>query len=380
MLITSSIFFAACSRPLQISDSGYWAIEGASPKRHRFIEETIDAPLTLQAEFVIDGDTQFTSPPTIANGILFADSARQLHALSLMDSRNSNNRQWQLNLPGFFLSPTVAGERVFVRAESGDDGYLYALSVDASAKLWEYKFPKVGSQYDNLGGHVTAPVVAGDLIFVGAAETLIAFDVDKGSEIWRYQTVDPIASSVSVAGDLLYLADFERVYALEVATGAERWQFEHGTLTLYFAPVVFGERVIVTSFDRVIALDRQNGKILWEKQFDEMSMIPAAASTRYAFAKSTNQLFALDIQDGRMAWSYGATNFVSLPVVTENQLYIVTRADGGSQLRALNLADGQEVWRTSDAEYSNAAPIASGNAVYVRTVDGRILAYTSNTQ
>ena len=81
------------------------------------------------------------------------------------------------------------------------------------------------------------------------------------------------------------------------------------------------------------------------------------------------------MQSGEVIWNYATTNFLSLPALTDEHLYVVTRSDGGSQLRTLQQASGKELWRSEDLQLNNSAPIAAGGAIYIRTVDGGILGY-----
>ena len=87
------------------------------------------------------------------------------------------------------------------------------------------------------------------------------------------------------------------------------------------------------------------------------------------------EVAALDRATGEVDWSYQVMDFISLPALTGEQLYVVTRVGGKSQLRALNLADGQEIWQVENMRLSNAAPVVAGGQVYVRTVDGSVLSY-----
>lgn len=353
-----------------------WPMEGRSPERSRTTADAVHPPLALAQLYKIGGDTQYASPVSVAQGALFADGDHTLHALAV----DSATEQWRINLPGSFLSPAVEGDAVYVRAEAGDDGYLVALSRDGGAKLWEYKFPVVGSDYNNIGGHVTSPVVADGLVLVAASNQLSAFHAGSGDLAWSFAMEEPAASSATIADDLVFVADFLHLYALDLASGAERWRFAHDVATLYFAPVVAEDRVFITSNNLVYALDRGDGHILWSKQIGDLQLVPAAALGEQVYIKSANDLFAVNVADGRTRWEYAAGDFVSLPALTDQHAYVITRTGGDSQLRALQQNDGVEAWKIDEFDYSNAAPVVAGGRVYARTVDGQVAAYQPETR
>jgi len=356
------------------SGHGEWAMEGYSLARDRATADDIEPPLRVRQEFAVGGDTQHGSPVGVARGLLFVEGAGKLHVLAL----ESGDEQWVFNLAGTFLSPAVAGNRVFVRAESGEEGYIFALEADSGLKLWQFKFPYVGSTYGDFGGHVTSPVVAEGLVLVGASRSLYALDAETGEQRWMFDTHDPVASSATVAGSNVYLTDFTRLYAIDLETGEESWSFGYGTMSLFFAPVIIGDAVIVTSFDTVYALDRRSGDVVWARSVaGGEDLVPSAAAGDHVYVKTSQRLYALDRQNGDLVWSYQAGDFVSLPTVAGGQIYVVTRAGGRGQLRALRLSDGQEMWQIEEARLANAAPVAAGARVYVRTVDCSVLVFAS---
>lgn len=358
----------------EVSAYGAWPMEGYGPLRNRDTEELLALPLNPQTSYTAAGAAQYASPVTIADGVLYAEGDRKLHAIAL----SGGAERWQIDLNGSFFSPAVMDGTVFVRAESGNDGYVIALQADSGAKLWQYKFPAVGSAYDNIGGHVTSPVVASGLLIVGAAETIVALDTHSGREVWTYTTEFPVISSVSIANETLYAADFSRLYALDLKTGQERWRFDHGQLALYFAPILVEDEVAIAGYDTIYLLDRNTGKVVWSKRFDDTQVIPAGASEDAIYVKSTNRFWALDRISGNVRWNYAATNFVSLPAITRDQIYVVTRSDGGSQIRALAQADGQELWRVDQAGLTNAAPVVAGGRLYARTSEGNVVVFASS--
>ncbi len=144
---------------------------------------------------------------------------------------------------------------------------------------------------------------------------------------------------------------------------------------VFFAPVVLADQVIITSFDTVYSLDRFTGQLLWTKQLPDLQIIPAGAYGEQIYVKSTNILVALDRSSGAELWRYATLNFISLPAVTQDHLYVIDRFGDGSHLLAIGRADGQEVWRSDKAQLARSAPTVALGRVFVRTENGRILVY-----
>lgn len=348
-----------------------WVVEGGTPGRSRATSDTVALPLRVVQDYSVGGDTQFTSPVGIAQGALLADGEETLYVLDAA----SGQERWRFNLPGAFFSPAVDDNRVFVRSESGQDGFVYALTLDRGDKLWQFRFPAVGSSYDNVGGHVTSPLVAGQRVLVGAAQSLYALDVESGAVAWEYQLQSPIASSVAVADGTVFVSDFTHLYALSLADGSEAWRFGFETVSLFFAPVILGDQVVITSYDTVYSLQRESGELAWAKQLPGLQLIPAGGYAEQVYVKSTNTLIALNNASGDELWRYASLNFVSLPVVTAEHLYVIDRFGDGSHLLALGRVDGQEAWRSEKARLARSAPVVAQGRLFVRTENGRILIY-----
>jgi outer membrane protein assembly factor BamB len=353
---------------------GEWPMEGFSPTRSRVTNESLTLPLRALSEYTINDPVEQSSPVAVSGGLLFVEGVHKLYALALEDGVV----RWQFPFVGAFFSPAVVEGVVYVRSETGEEGYVFALRADTGAKLWQYKFAKVGSTYDNIGGHVTSPVVVDGLVLVGAAQTLQALDAQSGKERWSYTSEFPIVSSAAVADETVYFADFMRLYAIDLANGRERWRFDHGKLSLYFAPILVDDQVALSGDDTIYMLERTTGALLWSREFANSVVIPAGASEQHLYVKSTNQLWALNRQDGVVAWNYATTNFVSLPAITLDHLYIITRSGGGSQVRALQQSDGAVLWQSNASELTNAAPAVAGGRVYVRAINGNVVVFSTS--
>jgi outer membrane protein assembly factor BamB len=370
--VSSNTLTALETEAGSLSDPNEWVMEGYSPRRDRTTPVHLPPPLKLGQELVIGEEIPVSSPVAVAGNLLLAEGSLALYALT-----REGQKRWSSPLPGAFLSPAVAGDTVFVRAESGEEGYIGALQTASGEKIWQFEFPQIGSSYSNLGGHVTSPVVVNGLVLVGAGQAFYALDAGTGQVVWVFYMEEPVSSSAAVSDETVFFTDFEQLYAVDRTTGAEQWRFEPGgeSIARLFAPVVNGEQVITSSGDTVYALNTSTGQLLWQWQTSLGNLIPAGAKGQQVYVKSVEQLYALDGATGTELWSFQGVNFVSLPAITAEHLYIVTRAGGKGQLRALNRSNGQELWQVEDKRLSNTAPVIANGQLYVRTVDGRLLIY-----
>ena len=125
-----------------------WSVEGGNEGRTRESESQLAPPLILEREIPIAESGEFVSPISYAEGFVYADGEASLHVFPA----TSDEAAWEIRLPGYFLSPLVKNKRVFVRAESAGVGFLFALDAQTGAKDWQFQFPQVGSEHQNIGG------------------------------------------------------------------------------------------------------------------------------------------------------------------------------------------------------------------------------------
>lgn len=350
-----------------------WLMEGGTAGRTRHSDFRLTPPLRLGPEIAVPDSGEFVSPVAYADGLLYADTEASLHVLHA----GTGEVAWEIQLPGYFLSPLVWRERVFVRAESGDTGYLFALDAGNGTKLWQFQFPAVGSEYQNIGGHVTSPVIANATLLVASARTLYALHPDTGDIQWETTLEEPVASSVAANEHMAYVSDFFHTYAVQMETGQEVWRFRGQEPSLFFAPVLWQDRVFVTNGRWLHALDAASGQELWQAEHDMAPLIPAGAVGDLVLSKTNRALVAFDVQTGERRWRYETLNFVALPSLADTYLYTLIRLGAGSHVVALDLATGQEIWRSPQMSLSRSAPVSAGGQLFVRSTEGAIISLQS---
>jgi outer membrane protein assembly factor BamB len=348
-----------------------WVMEGSNPSRTRSIEGALLLPLTQRREVRLDDDRGAGSPLTIARGIMFIESQHRLRAIDL----RSGAERWTFPLAGVYISPAVAGKYVFVRSEAGNKGQMLALDINTGKQLWAFT-PKRLSSPDNsyFGGHLTSPVVVDGAIFVGAGQEVYALDANTGAVRWTFAAKDYISSSATVSQGHVYISDFRYLYALDQQSGAVVWAHPT-TLSIYFSPVVAGQTVLLNDGEGLSALDATSGKQLWTANIPSQALIPGAVSGSRVFVKSVSSLYALDLASGKQLWRFDDRNFISLPVVTSDQVFVVKGSGADTAIVALDVASGQSAWDQPVASLATSAPVIAGKTIYVRTGDGRVLGF-----
>ncbi len=367
----SSVPAAAVPNLASISGPADWPMEGHNPGRTRSIEAGLALPFTQEREVKVAGDNGDGSPLTIAQGTILVESSHLLRAFDL----SSGAERWSLKLDGIYVSPAVAGNTVFVRSEADNKGQLLALDIASGKQRWTFRPKRLSSASNGyFGGHLTSPVVVGGTVFVGAGKEVYALDAATGAMRWTFAAQDYVSSSATVSGDRIYISDFGHLYAIDQQTGALVWNFPTER-SIYFAPVVAAQTVLVTNGDTVVALDATSGKPRWNLNIPGEELIPGAVQGSRAFVKSTSNLYTLDLATGKQLWRAQDVNFISLPVVAGDQVYVVSGMGANTAVAALDAITGRDVWRRSVAALAEAAPVIAGQALYVRTTDGRVLGF-----
>lgn len=146
------------------------------------------------------------------------------------------------------------------------EGVLWTLSMDGS-KVREYA----------LGAAVEAPPAldadAGVVWVVAVTGELHALNAETGDVLWKRQVGGPVSTGLTVSADALYLVtDDDRIVAVSRGDGEILWRHVHeagglgGLSVAGHAGVLLEEGRVYTGLTdgTVVALDASDGRVLWD--------------------------------------------------------------------------------------------------------------------
>lgn len=108
-----------------------------------------------------------------------------------------------------------------------------------------------------------APLAVRDQLFVaGGGNSVLALNVENGTELWRHSLNAPISAGLGSDGDTV-AAVTQNNDLVAVSAGREVWRVRLPA-SVHTAPLVAGRRVFVLTADRsLLAFDGETGRRLW---------------------------------------------------------------------------------------------------------------------
>jgi len=250
-----------------------------------------------------------------------------------------------------------------------------------------------GETEDNL--MLSSPVLTPDRAFLLDADTTAyAVDLEGGSVVWERELIpDYEEDEASLGGGVAYedgrvfvSTAFGDVFALNAVDGETLWQRNLGA-PLRAAPMVADGRVFATTFDnRLTALGAQDGVVLWTHEGITESAgllgasVPAVSGDLVVASYSSGEVFALRVENGRVAWSdslifqgrMGArTNLSDVDASPVIDRGMVIAASQSGRLVAIDLRSGIRIWEQEIPSVQT--PWVAGDFIYVVTIDAELV-------
>ena len=284
---------------------------------------------------------------------------------------------WRVELGKGYPGPIVAADRVFV-VETVDKSTVAvrALDRESGEELWATRWPGKGSvpffAASNGDWVRSTPAWDGKTLYVGdMSEVLMALDGESGKELWRidfparYETKVPdfgFASSPMLAGDDLYVQAANSLIKLNKKTGEPVWRALAGSGSImsggaFSSPVMAKiggvEQVVTLTREALYGVDPGSGDVLWRKEvpsFRGMHIQTPVVVDDTVFTspyKQRSYLYSVKREGESMkvdpSWENKATGYMSSPVVIDGHLYMHL---GNGRVECMDLSSGESRWRS----------------------------------
>lgn len=148
-------------------------------------------------------------------------------------------------------------------------------------------------------------------------------------------------------------------------------------------PVIQGDRIFTASRNgQITALDRRNGKIIWQTGTALPISAGIAVNERQVFAGTRyGKLIALDQATGKTLWTAEAPSQILAPPAANSSRVIVKSID--NHITAFSTQSGKKLWSAFEKQPElilNAAgsPRISGSSVFAGYEDGTLARYSLN--
>ena len=223
-----------------------------------------------------------------------------------------------------FSSFAASGGRLFTQGERAGMQYVTALDESTGRKLWET--PNGRGYSDRRGGGPRGtPTVDGDRVYaLSAGGNLICLEAASGKKIWESNLLDRFKASNI------------------------RWGISE-------SPLIDGGKVIVNPGGRgasVVALDKNDGKLIWKSQSDKAGYSSAIAveveGVRQYILFTDASAVGLLAKNGELLWRYdGAANGtanIATPIFHDNHVFLSSAYGTGCALLKLTAGGAEEVY------------------------------------
>ncbi len=245
------------------------------------------------------------------------------------------------------VAPMVSGGKVYTL---GAEGNLFCFDADRGKVLWSRDFKKEFGIKAPMWGFAGHPLLDGNRLIClvgGAGSTVVAFDKDTGTELWRALS----AGEPGYSSPIIYQAGGKRQLILWHPEAANSLDPETGEV---YWSVPFKSRAGMT-----IATPRKLGDFLFFTTFYGGSLMLQLDSAKPAAATAWRTLKVNEKDTTHL------NAVMCTPFLEEACIYGVCSY---GQLRCLKMDTGERVWETFQATTSG-EPVRWANAFIVKNGD-----------
>jgi len=266
-------------------------------------------------------------------------------------------QQWKVKVGTGDATPVLVGKKIYLHTRQEGDEVILCLDAATGKDLWADKYPVppvTGPAASHPGPRSTPAVADGKIVTFGTSGILSCLDAVTGKVIWRKENpanaipqfftgMSPlIVDGVCIAH--VGSKDNGNILALDLKTGTEKWNVK-GDGPAYASPSLMTlsgkKHIIIQSEKNLMALDFNDGKILWQ--------ITAVPGQRFYNCVSPY------IDGNKIYYTGQGTGMKAVEVIKEGENYVT-----------------RELWSTTEVGAKWNTPVLKNGYLYGFTDQRRI--------
>lgn len=268
-----------------------------------------------------------------------------------------------------------------------DGGFVYAASAGGEIVKIDATTGKLAWRVDTKQ-KLTGGVGAGaNLIFVGTAEgDVLAYDL-TGALAWKSRVSSEVLSVPKVSGSIVVVrAGDSHIFGLSIADGARKWVYERviPALTIRSASgIAVDSGVVYAGFagGKMVVIRAEDGRSGWEasvaqpkgateiERIADITSLPVVDGPLVYAVAYQGRLAAVDRSNGKVVWNRDVSSYTGISSA-DAKIYL-SHAIGS--VYSLDYTNGKTFWRQGDLQNRKlTAPLPLDGVVAVGDLEGYI--------
>ncbi|MBN1233167.1 MAG: PQQ-like beta-propeller repeat protein [Candidatus Coatesbacteria bacterium] len=254
----------------------------------------------------------------------------------------------------------IVRNRVFLLSDK-----VYLLDMENGTEIWSYSSP-----FKNAGR--TSPVYDDQLnrLFVVFDKGIIAaLDFNNGSEIWLKSLSESPGCSPLLSKYFYVIAKDGKLYAFDKQNGNSIWVKTLEESSFSAGSLAINKKYLFAGYKKSInCLNPENGNLIWKSLPDVyMEGTFGAVDDSRFYSISSDKIIALDINNGSILWVF---NLPTSNLTTTLTLHADNVLVNGFKIFALKRTTGQFVWSKNGYAAPYGPITVSNNIAYFGYLDG----------
>ena len=276
---------------------------------------------------------------------------------------------------GYSYTPAVDGSAVFAASTKGE---ITRLDAATGKQVWRI----------SAGETISGGVGAGEnLVLVGTPKGMVlAFD-QNGKALWKAKVSSEVLSAPKIANGVVVVRSGDsRIYGLSTVDGKRKWVYERATPSLSLrsnAGVALADGAAYVGFagGKMVALKADDGKLLWEasvalpkgvteiERIADITSVPVVDGRVVYAVAFQGRVAAVDRTNGRVLWNRDISSYNGLSA--DDGRVFVTHSGGA--VYSLDNGSGKSYWRQGGLlNRQVSAPMPIGEYVAVGDLEGYV--------